>query len=151
MINQSLIGIGKSISRLSKALKPRQWLNLAWTYCPEGNPNFHQKYSCKFPTKVIIVAGTKWQNNNSKSYRDRPWKKMKKLLFKICLAQIFLNGVASAILLYTNAQGKLTQNFAIFEVDENALPSFWNKFTPDYLVLLNLFAISLIDMEKLTP
>src|SRR3989344_1828037 len=42
-------------------------------------------------------------------------------------------------LLNSNILGKVKKDFAIFEVDENALSHFLKIIEPDYLVLLNLF------------
>ena len=42
-------------------------------------------------------------------------------------------------MLHTNSYGKLNADYAIFEVDENALPSLLKEITPDTIILLNLF------------
>src|SRR6185369_6318406 len=43
------------------------------------------------------------------------------------------------LLLHTNIFGKLNYDYALFEIDENALPIFLKETTPEYFVALNLF------------
>src|SRR6185503_2431937 len=50
-----------------------------------------------------------------------------------------LNGIASSLLLHTNTQGKLTADYAIFEVDENNLPLVLKELTPTAIIALDLF------------
>ena len=50
-----------------------------------------------------------------------------------------VNGIASTLILNTNFAGQLYGDYAIFEIDENALPQILKEITPDYLLLLNLF------------
>jgi UDP-N-acetylmuramyl tripeptide synthase len=50
-----------------------------------------------------------------------------------------LNGIASTLLLQTDSSGTLDADYAIFEVDENALPKLLKEITPNTLILLNLF------------
>lgn len=49
------------------------------------------------------------------------------------------NGIAGTLLLNTNFWGKLSTDYAIFEMDEAAFPKIVPKLNPKIIVLLNLF------------
>jgi len=138
MKNLPLIALGKTISKTSKILNRGNGSTWPGHIALKGNPNFIRNILSNSPTKVIIVVGTNGKTTTSGLIKTGLEKNGKTVFQNISGANL-LNGVASTILLNTNAQGKLTQDFAIFEVDENALPQVLNQFTPDYLVLLNLF------------
>ncbi len=102
------------------------------------NPNFIRQTLHNAKTHIIIVAGTNGKTTSSALIATLLTQSGKSVLQNSSGANL-LNGVASAILLQANHRGKLDKDFAIFEVDENALPQVLAQVTPDYLVLLNLF------------
>jgi UDP-N-acetylmuramyl tripeptide synthase len=104
----------------------------------KGNKNFIREFLKDSKIKIIIVAGTNGKTTTSSLLATALAKNGYTVLQNKSGANL-LNGVASTLILNTNVSGKLTQDFAIFEVDENALPQVLNQVTPDYLVLLNLF------------
>lgn len=138
MVNTSLIGLGKSVSKISQLLNRGNGSTWPGHIALKGNPNFIKEILANSTTKVIIVAGTNGKTTTSALIRKGLEANGKSVMQNASGANL-LNGVASTILLNTNVSGKLTQDFAIFEVDENALPLVLNQLTPDYLVLLNLF------------
>ena len=138
MLTQTLISIGKIISKISKTLNRGNGSTWPGHIALKGNPNFIKNILSNSSTKVIIVAGTNGKTTTSSLIKTGLEKNGKTVIQNMSGANL-LNGVASAILLHTNAQGKLTQDFAIFEVDENALPLVLQQITPEYLLLLNLF------------
>jgi len=138
MVNLSLITLGKSVSKISQLLNRGNGSTWPGHIALKGNPNFIRDILAKSQTKVIIVAGTNGKTTTSGLIRAGLEQNGKTVIQNTSGANL-LNGVASAILLNTNKSGKLTQDFAIFEVDENALPLVLKQITPDYLVLLDLF------------
>jgi UDP-N-acetylmuramyl tripeptide synthase len=138
MQNLPLITIGKSISTISRILNRGNGSTWPGHVALKGNPNFIKNILSKSKTKVIIVAGTNGKTTTSALIRTGLEKTGFHILQNDSGANL-LNGIASTILLNTNASGKLTQDYAIFEVDENALPLILKQITPDYLLLLNLF------------
>jgi len=138
MLNLPLITLGKSISQISKMLNRGNGSTWPGHIALKGNKNFISDVLSHSPTKVIIVAGTNGKTTTAGLLRIG-LEKNGNSVFQNSSGANLVNGVASTILLNTNLKGKLTQDFAIFEVDENALPLVLNQITPDYLVLLNLF------------
>lgn len=138
MINRSLISLGKSVSKISKSLNRGNGSTWPGHIALNGNPNFIRDILANSKIKTIIVAGTNGKTTTTSLIRTGLEKNGKKVIQNSSGANL-LNGIASALLLNANANGQLTQDFAIFEVDENALPLILKQITPDYLVLLNLF------------
>lgn len=138
MRNYSLITIGKTISQISKTLNRGNGSTWPGHIALKGNKNFIKEFLRESNMKVIIVAGTNGKTTTSSLLATSLAKNGYSILQNESGANL-LNGVASTLILNTNASGKLTQDFAIFEVDENALPQVLKQVTPDYLVLLNLF------------
>ena len=138
MINASLIALGKTISKISQSFNRGNGSTWPGHIALRGNKNFIKDILSKSNTKIIIVAGTNGKTTTSGLIRIGLEENGKKVLQNESGANL-LNGIASTILLNTSLQGKITKEFAIFEVDENALPLILNQITPDYLVLLNLF------------
>ena len=133
-----LISIGKGISKISQSLNRGNGSTWPGHVALMGNKNFIKDILSNSDIKTIIVAGTNGKTTTAGLIRVGLEKNSKKVIQNNSGANL-LNGVASSLLLHTNAKGQLTQNFALFEVDENALPAVLEQVTPDYLVLLNLF------------
>src|SRR5258708_949578 len=138
MVNLPLIAIGKTISKISKDLNRCNGSTWPGHIALKGNKNFIRDILSKSATKVIIVAGTKGKTTTAALIKTG-LEKNGKTIHQNASGANLLNGIASTILLHTNPKGKLTQDYAIFEVDENALPHVLAQVTPDYLVILNLF------------
>lgn len=138
MRNASLTLVGKTISKISKALNRGNGSTWPGHIALKANPNFVRDILSHSETRIIIVAGTNGKTTTASLIATVLEKNGKSVLKNESGANL-LNGVASTILLNTDANGQLTQDFAIFEVDENALPQVLDQVTPDYLVLLNLF------------
>lgn len=138
MINRGLIAAGKIISKASQMLNRGNGSTWPGHIALKANKNFVKDILSHSNVKTIIVAGTNGKTTTSALIRAG-LEKNGKTVFQNQSGANLLNGVASTLLLNTNSQGKLTQDFAIFEVDENSLPGVLEQVTPDYLVLLNLF------------
>jgi UDP-N-acetylmuramyl tripeptide synthase len=138
MRNAILISVGKLVSKTSQILNRGNGSTWPGHIALKGNSQFISQILKHSHIKTIIVAGTNGKTTTSALLRTGLEKSGYKVLQNDSGANL-LNGIASTILLNTNSSGKLTQDFAIFEVDENALPLILRQITPDYLVLLNLF------------
>lgn len=138
MLNPILIQVGKTISQISKTLNRGNGSTWPGHIALKGNKNFIKDFLQDAKLKVIIVAGTNGKTTTSSLLKTALEKSGFNVLQNESGANL-LNGVASTLILNTSSSGKLTHDFAIFEVDENALPKVLEQVTPDYLVLLNLF------------
>lgn len=138
MLNPILIQVGKTISLVSKTLNRGNGSTWPGHIALKGNKNFIKDFLQDANIKVIIVAGTNGKTTTSSLLKTALEKNGFNVLQNESGANL-LNGVASTLILNTSPSGKLTQDFAIFEVDENALPKVLEQVTPDYLILLNLF------------
>lgn len=138
MINRPLIVLGKTLSKTSQMLNRGNGSTWPGHIALKGNKGFIKNILENSNIKTIIVAGTNGKTTTTSLIRNGLEKSGKTVIQNSSGANL-LNGIASALLLNTNNQGKLTQDYAIFEVDENALPHVLNQVEPDYLVLLNLF------------
>jgi|GEM_PF-171261 len=138
MLNFFLILFGKLFSKLSQLLN----LGNGSTWPGHIALTFNKKFIADIlqssNTHVIVIAGTNGKTTTAKLIRTALEANGQSVLQNQSGANL-LNGIASTILLNTNALGRLEKDFAIFEIDENNLPLLLKQITPDYLVLLNLF------------
>ncbi|MBI3093231.1 MAG: Mur ligase family protein [Candidatus Levybacteria bacterium] len=88
--------------------------------------------------KTILIAGTNGKTTTGKLIQTILENNEKKVFQNQAGANL-LNGIASALIQYSTKLGRLNYDYAIFEVDENTLPLALTEFTPDFLILLNLF------------
>jgi lipid II isoglutaminyl synthase (glutamine-hydrolysing) len=138
MRNAVLILLGKTVSKLAKTLNLGNGSTWPGHIALIANPQFTQDLLKKSPIKTIFVAGTNGKTTTVKLIQTALEESGKKVIQNTSGANL-LNGIASTLLLNTNTSGSLDYDYAIFEVDENALPQLLSQITPDYLVLLNLF------------
>lgn len=88
--------------------------------------------------KVILIAGTNGKTTTATL--------LKFLLEKNGISTFqnkeganLLNGIASTLICHADLSGKIHEDVAIFEVDENSLPVVLENIQPTALMLLNLF------------
>lgn len=89
-------------------------------------------------TQVILIAGTNGKTTTAKILTTILKEDGKKVIQNTSGANL-LNGIASTLLLQTNFSGKLTVDYAVFEVDENNLPLVLEHVTPTSIIALDLF------------
>ena len=138
-MNNALITlIGKSLafgSKLSNRGSGSTWPgHLALGF----NKKYIQELLHNAPTEIILIVGTNGKTTTGKILTTI-LKKNKKGVFQNSAGANLVNGVASSLLTHTNLSGKLTANYAIFEVDENNLPLLLQELTPKAIVVLDLF------------
>lgn len=88
--------------------------------------------------KVIIVVGTNGKTTTSQMIHHI-LEKSGKRVFQNKSGANLLNGIASTVIDHASISGEIPYDFAIFEVDENALPQVLKQIAPIIVVLLNLF------------
>ncbi len=88
--------------------------------------------------KIILIAGTNGKTTTSKMLSYALSKKGLSILKNDTGANL-LNGIASSIIDNTSFFGKIDNQVAIFEVDENTLPQIIKYLNPTAVIILNLF------------
>lgn len=138
MTNLLIILAGKLLSFTAKTLNLGNGSTWPGHIALIGNKQFIRQTVKKNHLKIILVAGTNGKTTTSGMIQHILKKNGYGVIQNVSGANL-LNGIASTLILKTNLFGKISTDYAIFEVDENALPLVLNEITPDYLVLLNLF------------
>lgn len=137
-MNFFLILLGKILSKIITLLKLGGGATWPGHIVLSLNSKFIREVLKDSKTKIILVAGTNGKTTTSKLIQHILEENKKSTLHNSSGANL-LNGIASALVLNSNFLGKVTKNFSILEVDENTLPLALKEFTPEYIVLLNLF------------
>jgi len=100
--------------------------------------DFLKKTFQKNKLKTILIAGTNGKTTTASLIKFFLEKKGLKVIHNREGANL-LNGAASTIIKYSDFNGRLRYDVAIFEVDENTLPLIVKEFAPTAVVLNNLF------------
>lgn len=143
MINYLAIFIGKLISFISQILNFGNGSTWPGHVALLINKNFikdilvHQEAK-KHRLKIVLIAGTNGKTTTGKLIKTILEKSNLKVYQNEAGANL-LNGIASSILLHSSILSTSDYEYAIFEIDENALPLILKEIIPDYLILLNLF------------
>ncbi len=138
MQNLFLIILGKTLSRIVQTLNLGNGSTWPGHIALKINKYFIREILRQSEMKIICIAGTNGKTTTATLIKTA-LKKSGKTVIQNTSGANLLNGIASTLLLHANNQTKLSYDFAIFEVDENALPLILKELQPDYLVLLNLF------------
>lgn len=138
MRNSSIILLGKSLSKVSKRLNLGHGSTWPGHLALKMNAAFIENLLKNSKTKVIMVAGTNGKTTTARMIRTVLEENNHVVIHNESGANL-LNGIASTLLLKANARGKISADYIILEVDENALPGALTRITPDYLLILNLF------------
>jgi UDP-N-acetylmuramyl tripeptide synthase len=139
MLNLLLILLGKFIiwfSRLSNQGNGSTWpghiaLSVHKTFLKDvlrSNTN----------VKIVFIIGTNGKTTTGKMITTI-LEKSGKRVFQNTSGANLLNGIASSFIHHANLLGKINEEFAIFEVDENTLPLAIEQITPFAVIALNLF------------
>ncbi|MEO6509015.1 MAG: MurT ligase domain-containing protein [Patescibacteria group bacterium] len=102
------------------------------------NPHFVKDILSNSPTKVILIAGTNGKTTTSTLLRFL-LEKEGKTVFQNEEGANLLNGIASNLIKHATISGKIKDEFAVFEVDENSLPLILDQSSPEAVIVLNLF------------
>lgn len=138
MRNKPVIALGKIVSYGVQKLNLGNGSTWPGHIALKYNKFFIRDILKTSKTKTIIVTGTNGKTTTSKLIATILKRQGKTVLHNDSGANL-LNGIASSLLLHTSIQDGLQYDYAIFEVDENALPLVLQEITPTYLIILNLF------------
>lgn len=134
-----LIFIGKIVSAISKLLNKGSGSTWPGHIALSAKHNFIYDIIRSNPQlKIILVVGTNGKTTTSKLIASILEEDGKKILQNTSGANL-LNGIASSFILSAHLNGRLSADYAIFEVDENNLPLVLQQITPTAIVALNLF------------
>jgi UDP-N-acetylmuramyl tripeptide synthase len=137
-VNILLILFGKTVSLISRVLGMGNGSTWPGHIALNTNKNFIRDLLRKSGTKVILIAGTNGKTTTA-SLINNILKESGATVLQNASGANLLNGIASALLLNSNVFGKIEHEYAVFEVDENALPAAISETQPSIVLLLNLF------------
>ena len=135
--NNFSIFAGKQLSTLFRVLNLGNGSTWPGHIALKVNKHFVRDVLKASNMQIIVIAGTNGKTTTSLMLKTILEKNTNKVFLNESGANL-LNGIASSLILNTK-KNTLPYDFAIFEVDENALPKLLEEVTPDYLILLNLF------------
>jgi len=138
MTNFLIILFGKLFSFLSKRANLGHGSTWPGHIALKLNPQFINQLLRNSNTQIILVTGTNGKTTTAKLLQTILESNGRKVILNSSGANL-LNGIASSLILSSNLNGKLSKDFAIFEVDENTLPQITNVLEPDFIIALNLF------------
>lgn len=138
MINIFLILFGKIFSFLSKNLNLGHGSTWPGHIALKLNTNFIKQILNKSKTKIIIIVGTNGKTTTGRLITSLIRENNHSYLQNKAGANL-INGLASTLIKGAKLNGKLVQDYLIFECDENALSDILLQVNPDYIVCLNLF------------
>lgn len=142
-MNVALIITGKLIAFISRLFNLGEGSTWPGHIALFVNKNFvkdildNQKTKNQKP-KTVLVAGTNGKTTTGKLIQTILENKGYNVFQNKAGANL-LNGIASSIVLHSSLLCVVNYDYAIFEIDENTLPLALKEFTPDYLIVLNLF------------
>jgi UDP-N-acetylmuramyl tripeptide synthase len=137
-MNLTLIYFGKVLSFLSKKTNIGGGETWPGHIALILNKNFIKDILKKSNTKIILIAGTNGKTTTAKIIRSI-LENANKTVFQNSSGANLLNGIASSLIIDSQVNGKINEEYAIFEIDENVLPLILKLFKPNYIICLNLF------------
>jgi lipid II isoglutaminyl synthase (glutamine-hydrolysing) len=137
-MNTLIIVLGKIISKISALLNLGNGSTWPGYIALMLNPYLIKNILDKSNTQIILITGTNGKTTTAKLLQTILEKNEKKVFINDSGANL-LNGIASSVIQASDINAKLNYDFAIFEIDENALPLITTQANPDFIIALNLF------------
>jgi len=100
-------------------------------------PNIWDSSKLRFSKEVILISGTNGKTTTAKLLAHLLSSTGYSVTTNASGANL-TNGILTSIFLNTNFWGKVTDDFAVLEVDEFNLPDMLSHMKPSYLILTNL-------------
>jgi UDP-N-acetylmuramyl tripeptide synthase len=138
MYNFVIIIIGKLLSKFISAFKLGSGSTWPGHIALKLNRNFVKDTMHNSSSKKVLIAGTNGKTTTGKLITSILTNNGF-IAFHNDFGANLLNGIASSLILNSSFLGKIKSDYAIFEVDENALPITIESINPDFIILLNLF------------
>lgn len=101
-------------------------------------PHILQELASEVRQKKYIVCGTNGKTTTNNLLSEALLCEGKKVIFNTAGSNM-LNGVVSAFVIGAGLNGRLDADYACIEVDEASTVKVFPHFTPDYMILTNLF------------
>ena len=101
-------------------------------------PHFLKKVFRENTIPVIVIAGTNGKTTTARMLKHILVTSGKKVIHNESGANL-LSGIVSSVILKMTKSGNLQADYALFEVDENALPRLLREITPSIILVLNIF------------
>jgi len=101
------------------------------------SPNVWESSKLHFSKGVILISGTNGKTTTAKLLAHLLFSAGYSVTTNASGANL-TNGILTSIFLNTNLWGKVTDDFAVLEVDEFNLPDILSYMKPSYLILTNL-------------
>ncbi|HSD98419.1 MAG TPA: MurT ligase domain-containing protein [Patescibacteria group bacterium] len=133
-----LSSFAKSVSQLSQKLNLGNGSTWPGHLALMVRPTIVAEILSKSHTDVVLIIGTNGKTTTAKILTTILESSGKKVIQNTSGANL-LNGVASTLLLHTNPQGKVSADYAVFEVDENNVPLVLQHVIPKIIIALDLF------------
>jgi len=138
MKTQALIAFGKAIQFTSKLVGKGNGSTWPGHIALELDKAFIKDLVSQSHLKVIFVVGTNGKTTTSRMITTILQKTHHSVIQNTSGANLE-NGIASTLLSNAKFNGKVIQDYAVFEVDENNLAPLLASITPHAIVVLNLF------------
>ena len=137
-MNLTLIYLGKILSFLIKQVNLGSGATWPGHIALSLNKNFIKDIFKKSNTKIVLIAGTNGKTTTAKIIKS-VLENAGKTVFQNSSGANLLNGIASSLIINSSLSGKMNEQYAIFEIDENVLPLILESSEPNYIICLNLF------------
>jgi len=137
-MNFVILIIAKLISKISTLLNLGHGSTWPGHIALKLKNNFTRDILQNSKTKIILITGTNGKTTTAKLLQTILGNSGKKVFLNSSGANL-LNGITSSIILKSDLLGNLHSDYAIFEVDENALPQIVKDISPNFIIALNLF------------
>ncbi|GAC1489507.1 MAG: MurT ligase domain-containing protein [Chamaesiphon sp.] len=132
------VSAGKTITSLVRLLRLGAGSVLPGTVANRIEPQMLSLLCSQVKHGVIIIAGTNGKTTTSLLLYTMLERQGWRVVHNATGANL-QNGLITALLENTNFAGKLCADYAILEVDENAIPKILHQVQPKFIVCLNLF------------
>lgn len=132
------IGIGKTVSRISKILGLGAGATWPGEIALSISPHILAPLAKQFRHGVILVVGTNGKTTTALMVKTILHFEEMNVVYNASGANL-LNGVVSACLGASSWHGKIQADWGVFEVDENSLPIVLRYVKPKEIIVLNLF------------
>lgn len=133
------LNLGKSSSLFIRSVLKRSASTWPGHVALKTQSDIAKKIITKNPhLKVILIVGTNGKTTTTKII-SHVLSNQGKRVFTNSAGANLLNGIVSSLINHSNNLGKINYDCAIFEVDENSLPTISQNVSPDSILILNLF------------
>ncbi|MBS0648955.1 MAG: DUF1727 domain-containing protein [Verrucomicrobia bacterium] len=133
-----LILLGKWMRWASQILRLGNGTSWPGYFILQIYPDFIREVLKRSDLTTILVSGTNGKTTTVKMIRDILQGQGKESIYNSSGSNME-SGIASALIEHASFRGRVAAEYGVFEVDERILPRLLKNWSPDWIVLLNLF------------